>query len=184
MKSTLKYLICLLAISLLLGACGGENEPETPEYETFTSEEGKFSAEFPGTPQREARTENAGDIELNLVHFSVDNGDEAVSVSFIDYPEAVSAQDPKVLLDSIAEGAAGAADGTVEGAESSLVSKAPTTVQGHQAIDFEVDIQERELVARAVLVGTRMYLLQVVSEPDVDSSSYERLTSTFELTEA
>lgn len=181
MKSSLKYLICLLAISLLLDACGGDDEPETPAYETFTSEEGRFSAEFPGTPKRESRTEMAGDIRLNLVHFSVDNGNEAVSVSFIDYPEAVSTQEPNVLLDSIAEGAAGAADGTIEGAESSLVSKTPTTVEGHQAIDFEVDIQERDLVARAVLVGTRMYLLQVVSEPDVDGTSYEKLTSSFEL---
>lgn len=181
MKAPRKYLMCLLAVSLLLGACGGEEAPERPEFKTFTSEEGKFSAEFPGTPTREARTEAAGDIELNLVHYSVDNGDEAVSVSFIDYPETVSAQDPQVLLDSIAEGAASAADGTVEGAESSLVSKTPTMVEGHQAIDFEVDIQERELAARAVLVGTRMYLLQVVSEPDLDSTSYQKLTSSFKL---
>ena len=181
MKSPLKFLVCLLALALFLGACGGEEEPAAPAYKTFTSEEGKFSAEFPGTPKRDARTETAGDIQLNLVHFSVDNGDEAVSVSFIDYPEAVSAQDPKVLLDSIAEGAASAADGTVQGAASKLKSKTPTTVEGHQAIDFAVDIQERELVARAVLVGTRMYLMQVVSEPDVNSSSYDRLTESFEL---
>lgn len=181
MKTPFKLLIGLLALGLFLGACGGEEEPERPAYKTFTSEEGKFSAEFPGTPKRDARTETAGDIQLNLVHFSVDNGDEAVSVSFIDYPETVSAQDPKVLLDSIAEGAASAANGTVDGADSTLESKTPTTVGEHQAIDFQVDIADRELVARAILVGTRMYLLQVVSEPGVDSTSYERLTESFEL---
>lgn len=181
MKTPFKLLVCLLALGLFLGACGGEEEPDRPAYKTFTSDEGKFSADFPGTPKRDARTETAGDIQLNLVHFSVDNGDEAVSVSFIDYPESVSTQDPKVLLDSIAEGAATAADGTVEGAESTLESKTPTTVGDHQAIDFQVDIDERELVARAILVGTRMYLLQVVSEPGVDSTSYERLTESFEL---
>jgi hypothetical protein len=104
-----------------------------------------------------------------------------VSISFIDYPESVSTQDPKVLLDSIAEGAASAADGTVEGANSKLKSKTPTTVGDNQAIDFQVDIDERELVARAILVGTRMYLLQVVSEPGVNSTSYEKLTESFEL---
>ncbi len=112
-------------LSLFLGACGGSDEPEAPAYKNFKSDEGKFSADFPGTPKRDARTETAGDIKLNLVHFSVDNGDEAVSVSFIDYPDAVSAQDPKVLLDSIAEGAASAADGTIAGAKSELKFENP-----------------------------------------------------------
>lgn len=174
-------LLCLLALSLFLGACGDNEEPEAPSYKSFTSDEGKFSADFPGTPKREARTESAGDIELNLVHYSVDNGNEAVSVSFIDYPEAVAAQDPKALLNGIADGAANAADGNVEGAESELKSKTPTTFDGHEAIDFEVDIDERRLAARAVLVGTRMYLMQVVSEPDVKSTSYKRLTESFKL---
>lgn len=181
MKTPLKMLVCLLALGLFLGACSKEEEPKKPAYKTFTSDEGKFSADFPGTPKRDARTETAGDIKLNLVHYSVDNGDEAVSISFIDYPDAVSAQDPKVLLDSIAEGAAKAADGTVQGAESKLKSKTPTTVDGHEAIDFQVDIEQRELVARALLVGTRMYLLQVVSEPGVKSTSYDKLTSSFKL---
>ena len=180
MKPLTKTLLALLTAALMLGACADE-EPEAPDYQTFESEEGNFSAEFPGTPRREARTENAGDVKLNLVHFSVDNGNEAVSISFIDYPEAVSTQDPKALLDGIAESAANAADGNVEGATSELISKEPTTFDGHEAIDFEVDIDERKLAARAVLVGTRMYLMQVVSEPEVDSTSYERLTSSFQL---
>lgn len=180
MRTGPKLLACLLALAMFLTACG-DGEPEGPTYRTYRSEEGRFTADFPGTPQREARTENAGDIELNLVHYSVDNGNEAVSISFIDYPEAVSTQDPKALLDGIAESAANAADGNVEGATSELISKQPTTFDGHEAIDFEVDIDERKLAARAVLVGTRMYLMQVVSEPEVDSTSYERLTSSFQL---
>lgn len=180
MKTPSKLLVCLLALGLFVGACGSD-EPQAPAYKTFTSDEGKFSAQFPGTPKRDARTESAGDIDLNLVHFSVDNGDEAISVSFIDYPDAVSTQDPKLLLDSIAEGAASAADGTIQGAKSTLKSKTPTTVDGHEAIDFEVEIDERDLVARAILVGARMYLLQVVSEPEVTSTSYDKLTSTFKL---
>ncbi|HEX2053726.1 MAG TPA: hypothetical protein VHJ78_08395 [Actinomycetota bacterium] len=177
-------LALLAALAVFLGACGGEEEPAAAQYRSFTSEEGKFKADFPGTPKREARTETAGDIRLNLVHFSVDNGDEAVSVSFIDYPPSVATQDPKALLNGIADGAATAADGNVQGASSELVSKTPTSFEGHEAIDFEVDIDERKLNARAVLVGTRMYLMQVVSEPNVDSASYERLTESFELTEA
>lgn len=180
MRNSSKIFACLLALAMFLTACG-ETEPEGPTYRTYRSEEGRFTADFPGTPTREARTENAGDIQLNLIHYSVDNGDEAVSVSFIDYPEAVSTQDPKILLDGIAEGAASAADGNVEGATSELTSKEPTTFDGHDAIDFEVDIDDRKLAARAVLVGTRMYLMQVVSEPEVESSSYERLTSSFKL---
>lgn len=179
-----RILLCLIAASaLLLGACGGEDEPEAPSYQSFTSDEGKFKADFPGEPKREARTENAGDIRLNLVHFSVDNGNEAVSVSFIDYPPAVAQQDPQALLNGIADGAANAADGNIEGASSELTSKEPTTFEGHQAIDFEVDIDDRKLSARAILVGTRMYLMQVVREPDVEETSYERLVESFELTE-
>jgi len=180
MKASSRILPCLLALSLMLAACGND-EPDAPQYETFTSEEGRFRADFPGVPTREARTEVAGEINLNLVHYSVDNGDEAVSVSFIDYPEAVAAQDPRALLDGIAEGAANAANGSAQGTESELKSKTPTTFDGHQAIDFEVEIQNRILNARAVLVGPRMYLMQVVSEPDVDSESYQRLTSSFTL---
>lgn len=183
MKPFPRILLALITAALMLGACGGQ-EPEQPEYQTFTNEEANFSADFPGEPRRESRTENAGDVRLNLVHFSVDNGDEAVSVSYIDYPQAIAEQDPTALLDSIAEGAAGAADGNIEGADSELVSKTPTTFEGHQAIDFEVDIDDRELQARAILVGTRMYLMQVVREPDVDDTSYERLIESFELLEA
>ena len=173
-------MLCLLVTGLLLGACG-DGEPQAPTYRTFTSEEGKFSAQFPGTPKREARTETAGDIKLNLVHFSVDNGDEAVSVSFIDYPPTVATQDPKALLNGIADGAANAADGNIKGARSELKAKTPTKFDGHEAIDFQVDIDNRKLAARAVLVGTRMYLMQVVSEPNVRSTSYEKLTSSFKL---
>ncbi len=180
MRAPSRVVLCLLALSLLLGACAND-EPEAPAYKTFTSDEGKFSAQFPGTPKREARTETAGDIKLNLVHYSVDNGNEAVSVSFIDYPDAVAAQDPKALLNEVADGAASAADGNVKGANSELKSKTPTTFQGHEAIDFEVDIEKRKLAARAVLVGTRMYLMQVVSEPEVESTTYEKLTSSFKL---
>lgn len=172
-------LALLLMTGLVLGACNRE-EP-LPEYETFTSEEGRFSADFPGTPQRQARTETAGDLVLSLIHFTVDSGREAVSVSYIDYPSVLAEQDPQALLDGIAEGAATAATGEIEGVESELVSKTPASFQGNPAIDFEVDIEDRRLEARALLVGSRMYLLQVVSEPEVTASSYDRLVESFSL---
>lgn len=173
-----KFPLTLLISALLLGACVAEDEVT---YNSFRSSEGRFSADFPGRPTREARTENAGDFRLNLVHFSVDNVNEAVSISFIDYPESIATQDPVALLDSIAEGATGAADGNIEGGDSELKSKDATSFKGHSAIDFEVDINDRELTARAILVGTRMYLMQVVAESGFESESFEKLTSSFEL---
>lgn len=179
MKAGPKFLLAVLMPALLLGACTSD-EPDV-EYREFRSSEGRFIADFPGRPSREARTQDAGDFRLSLVHFSVDNADEAVSISFVDYPESIATQDPAALLDGIAEGAAGAADGNIEGGDSELKSKEAARFKGHSAIDFEVEIDDRELIARAILVGTRMYLLQVVAEAGFESESFEVLTSSFDL---
>lgn len=176
-------LIPLLLVSVLAGpACSNQAGDADSEFVTFTSEEGGFQVDLPGDPIRSARNESAGDFTLNVVHFSVDNGEEAVSVSFVDYPDRIESEDSRELLDSIAERAAMPVGEDEDSEIRTLTSKESTTAYGYDAVDFEVQIGERHLRARAVLVGARMYLMQVVRESGAgETGTFDRLTDSFEL---
>ena len=164
----------LLFVGFLAVACG----PSPTTYSLFTTDEGRFQAEFPTEPRREAVsvTAQGTDITLTLISFSSERTPtEAVSVSFVDYLKPIDEANRKGVLDGAATGAASTLSGT-------LASKVPTSYLGYEALDFVVNSASGRATARAFLVQNRMYLLQVVqTEGQTDSESYDRLLATFKV---
>jgi hypothetical protein len=172
--------LALLATLVLLGtACGSGGETDTAtksDTETFTSTEGRFSAEFPSEPEEQTQDTSEAGIDLTVHFFTSETDDYAVSVGYVDYPAEFSQVDPTLVLSGVAAGAAG----NVEGGE--VTRNDPSTFLDLPAIDYEVKATGAELQAKAFLKDTRLYILQAVSEklPDADAE-YDRMVESFKL---
>jgi hypothetical protein len=140
----------------------------------FTSEEGRFTAEFPAEPKR---TETAGANGLTSVQLASATDDEGVArVTFADIEVAPGGEQGFLTA---------AADRAVGDRGARLVSKRLTAMYGNPAIDFVVAEKEgSETVGRILLVGTgqaRAYGL-ISERNSVTETAYDRLLETFTLT--
>lgn len=169
--------LSLLALSSV--ACGGGSGTDTVEKTeptTFESDEGRFSAEFPGEPREEVETTTAEGINLEIHFITSESDDYAVSVGYVDYPEEFKTLDPAQILTGVAGGAAG----NIAGGR--VTKNEPGTFQGVPSVDYEVTADEANLQAKAFLIENRLYLLQAVSEDTADADAeYDRLVESFRL---
>lgn len=161
----------VLLLVLLGAAC--TQAPET-KYKLITSDEGRFQAEFASTPKREAVSVTAQGTTLSLIALTSGTPTEAVSVSFVDYPQGVTDDNRAAVLNGAASGSASTLSGT-------LASNKPTNFLGYPAVDFVVNSESGNATARTFLIGPRLYLLQVVQtgEQEEESASYRKLLGTF-----
>lgn len=168
----MRRLTPIVLLLLLLGAAC--TQPAETKYELFTSDEGRFQAEFPSTPKREAVTVTAQGTTLSLIALTSGTPTEAVSVSFVDYPQGVNDDNRAAVLNGAASGSASTLTGT-------LASNKPTTFLGYSALDFVVNSDSGKATARTFLIGPRLYLLQVVQtgEDEEESASFRKLLGTF-----
>lgn len=161
----------MLVLVVLLAGC----QDPPAESETFTSDEGRFRADFPAEPERRSQNVGAGDSRMELVAFTAADGDGQVySVAYADYPEDM-ATDPGELLDS-------AVDGAVSSTGGSVTSREPSAYQDHEAIDYVIDGAGSQVRARAVLAGSRLYIVQVVRQEDpVEASRFESFAGSLQI---
>ena len=140
----------------------------------FTSEEGRFTAEFPAEPKRTETTSENGLTSVQLASATDDDGVARVTYADI----AVAPGEEQAFLTS-------AADRAVGDRGARLVSKRLTVMHGSPAIDFAVaEKSGSETVGRIVLVGTgqaRAYGL-ISERKSVTETAYDRLLETFTLT--
>lgn len=168
MRLSLRHFSPMVLIVLLGVGC---NSPQ-PTYKLFTTDEGRFQAEFPSTPKRQAVSVTSQGTALSLIAFTSETPTEAVSVSFVDYPTEIAEENRRAVLNGAATGAASTLGGRLE-------SNQPTSYLGYEALDFVINSADGIATTRALLVGNRMYLFQVVqTQAGEDSESYERLLST------
>lgn len=164
--------LSLCLIVLLLAACG--SNADEPDWTTLSSPEGRFKADFPLKPVRQVQRVPAAGNPLELVVFTSEADNEAVSVSYIDYAAEPTGENLTKVLDSAAEGASSAVSGQ-------NLKKTPSRFLDRDAIDFSTESAPNLLTGRAVMVGNRMYILQVVNPKSVKSTSFNQLASSFEL---
>lgn len=140
----------------------------------FTSEEGRFTAEFPAEPERTETTNAKGLRSVQLASATERDGVARVTFADID----VAPGEAEAFL-------TGAADRAVGDRGGRLVSKRLTVMQGNPAVDFVVAEKEgSETVGRIVLAGTgqaRAYAL-ISERRSVTETAYDRLLETFTLT--
>ena len=161
----------MLMLVVLATAC----QDPPAESETFTSDEGRFQVQFPAEPERRSQNVGAGESRMELAAFTAADSDGQVfSVAYADYPEDM-ATDPKELLDSAVDGAASSIGGSV-------TSREPSTYQNNESIDYVIDGSGSQVRARAVLAGSRLYVLQVVRQEDpVEASRFETFADSLQI---
>jgi hypothetical protein len=143
----------------------------------FTSDEGRFSAEFPSKPVRSEVTSHVADGDIRQVNFSSASDRGVVAIKYRDFIGTLQDADTGRILD--AAPATVMKGGTVE-------STTPTTAYGSPGVDFVVKGADGErLLGRIVLAGTenpRLFTL-VAGPMDIEGAkaAYDRLLETFTL---
>lgn len=140
----------------------------------FESGEGRFRVALPEQPTRREEDVDDDDLETKVVLFTSRFGDTAtMNVSYADYPEAITEIEPRLVLTGAVQGAVNRVSGT-------LARQTPLTAEGAPAVDYVIEGDDGWLQARAILVGNRLYLLQLAAEKP-DARAFERLVTSFEL---
>ena len=170
---------CGLLVTLLAWAAPASLSAQ--EWVPFKSTKGNFRAEFPAQPQESVQTieTQLGQIPYTTYMAELAGGNVAYGVAFNDYPEQILQADPEKVLD-------GGRDGAKENLGGTIVSETRMTFHGHPAREFTIlgEVQGQPLFyhTRVVLIGTRLYQMQVVRVGDtpVDVADVVRFFASFE----
>lgn len=138
----------------------------------FTSEEGRFTVKFPGTPEEYAGRQEFAGAQCMVRSYVIAGGLLGVSytLSYLDAPNADFEGGPQAALE-------GMRNMVVSGAGSRLLSSAPITFAGHPGIEF--DYQSPNGIglihARLVLSGQRIYMQWAgpLTDPKTDPNGVE-----------
>jgi hypothetical protein len=154
--------------------------PAAAEWVKYAPDDGKFSALFPTQPEVTTQTipTAAGTIPYTTCMSEIEGGAVAYGVAFNDYPETVLQADVEKVLD-------GGRDGAKANLKGEIVSETSMTFAGHPAREFTIagDVEGQKLLyhTRIVLIGTRLYQLQIVRVGDtpVDLADAIRFFASF-----
>jgi hypothetical protein len=166
---------------------GTETSKETKSgWETYTSADGGFSIDMPGTPtpsQQDVPLPNGKTAPLKIA--SIDKKQIAYFVGHIDYPADVidKTADPQELLSNSIEGAVGAFDG-----QTGLQQKA-TTVDGVPCRSFSTNgkVEGQDAQAEGVFCfeNNRLYEVFALGEKsDKFAAEVEPFISSFKITKS
>lgn len=174
-----RLLAVLTVVIAALAGCsdgGGDGSGGTGNraWPLFESGEGRFRVALPEQPDRREVEADDLRLETRAVMFTSRLGDVAtVNVTYADYPQAIADVDPQLVL-------TGAVTGAVERVSGTLAAQAALTAEGSPAVDYLIEDGDGWVQARVILVGSRLYLLQLAA-PDRDPGAFERLVTSFEL---
>jgi hypothetical protein len=137
-----------------------------PQWVPFRSPEGRFSIEMPGAPKSQERLQ--GDIVVKIVQVT-EGMAGAFSLSYNDLP-AVGAAAPTLaqVLDQIG------------GMGKEVGPRKPITVQGYPGVETEFQIQGARVWYKVVLVGKRLYQMNVLGQGPTQSSYPPRMRRFFD----
>lgn len=152
-------------------------EPPHGSWIAFESQEGRFKAQFPRSPQTETSQTPTAVGNLDMITYSAQNGEVYYAVATADYPaDMVKASDPAKILD-------GARDGAAANVNGKLTSEKQIDVNGHKGrrINITASMQGIDLVLDAVLILVENRLFQAIvvhpTTQSVDADIEHFLTS-------
>jgi hypothetical protein len=143
-------------------------------WQTFTSEAGKFKIALPRKPSPESiqPAEFAGE-PINLYQISTQNPNGAYLVAYTDLPPNSAQKDPEKVLDEISSQLlAQMTLQTLKGSEKKI------ELNGNPGREFRTSIAGKIVAMRLYLVGQRSYLLLTRSR---DSGDTNQFLSSFQL---
>jgi len=138
---------------------------------------GGFEAELPVAPQTIDQVAEV-DGQTVAVHMEVSEvaPDYVALVGWFEMPGASEADLETLFADSAGDVQL---EGNVDGFDAEI-SMEQTTQDGHEAFDMEVAGEGMHMKGRFVVVGSRLYLLMLVS-PNEDDPGWDRLVESFEV---
>lgn len=127
-------------------------------WREFSQPEFGFSVRLPGEPFKNRVKVNPNDPRLDM-HFWMAKGEGALIYQAA-FQQLLAAPDDaaqiKILLDSFR-------DGVVSGAEGKVVSEKQITLDGNPGRELRVKAENMKGVARIYLIGSRIYLLNILN---------------------
>ncbi len=148
-------------------------------WQTFESEQGRFSVLFPGEPEEGAESAPTLEGDVEARYFVAEQGRIGYSVFFIDYPPEVASVDSDALLDE-------AIRTHMESVKATARRKKEITLDGYPGREFRFETLEEGTIiitrVRYYLVENRMYVLGVLSTaPDASLPDIDKFMDSFQL---
>lgn len=144
--------IAVLAL-ILLGLAVAANA----QMQTYTSTEGRFSVQFPGTAEAGSQALNlkGGEtIPQYMFSVSADNDSTAYMVLYNDYPPGYANGAPQSVLQNVRDGAT---------SDKTLLSDTAIELQGVPGRAFTAEDSKWSYSIQVYLMGKRLYQLIVVT---------------------
>jgi hypothetical protein len=156
----------------LVSGCG------SPPFKEFSSKEGKFKVQMPGTPKE--TKQNAGGMDMHMYTTEQRNGAFAVAYSDSPVPLGQSPAQAKLALD-------GARDGALKNINAKLTGEKDITLAGkHPGREITADLPDNkgQLKARFYIVDRRIYQQLVMGNKSwVESPDAAKFLDSFALQE-
>jgi hypothetical protein len=160
---------------VFLGVVGCQPRTNVP-WQKFTSDEGRFTALFRGTPSKKTESAPTPVGSIEFYHYSIDTGDGAHSVAYCDFPATIVQKgDLGKMLDGARDGALGRVKGT-------LVKETKISLNGCRGREFLIKIKEDAFCrAQIFLARNRMYVVQFLGNRQlVDSKDADKFFDAFD----
>lgn len=147
------------------------------EGSAFTSDAGKFTINFPGTPTEETQSvpTEVGNIEMVTFMYEK-SATEVYMVAYSDYPSAlIELSNAKDLLGGAKDGALGTYGATVS-------TEKDITIDGNPGMFFKANSDSYYVTYEIYLVDNRLYQIVILKDGAYASESdYNKFTKTFKL---
>ncbi len=160
LKKSIGFVIGFAVVYGAIHLIGGDDELK--EFESYHSDEGRFSALFPGKPTKIMQSMDTPAGKVELVMYQGGAEETGFIVGYCDYPqEVIDKPNLQKILD-------GARDGAIRNIQGELIEE--TKLEFHGYIGREIKIkapQDLIIKARMILIDNRLYQVMVVS-PSAD----------------
>jgi hypothetical protein len=146
--------------------------PPIAEWTTFRDPGGAFSISLPSEPKRTTQSEQTSIGTVTMILYECSYSDLDVGIGYADYGTAFAGMAVRAGLQGAAEGGAAAVHGK-------LLSTTYATVDGAPSVDFTVAKGSATVQARAILYGSRVYVLETTGDHGV-LEAHQHLLESFD----
>jgi hypothetical protein len=155
------YLVLALFVLSLFHKAGLADSVRAYDWNTVTSQEGNFSALFPGKTEEVTRNQ----LFLKVHGLACEMRNSAYSVLYIDYPQ-------RLHISPTAQFFEGARNGAL-GKGGKLLQERPISIEGYEGREIQVEQGSSKafIIDRYFLAGNRLYQVMVVVPSENQSST-------------
>jgi len=130
-------------------------------WQEFSSTDGNFAVQMPGTPSYEKKSQNTalGPIDMHMFTLNIKR-DAAYMIMYSDYPEIVTRAKPDDLLD-------GGRNGALANTKGKLLGEQNISLDGFPGREIVIEVPGKGLMKlRAFLVRQRLFQVMAVGTKD------------------